>query len=120
MNQHEDEPISGGLCRIDSLTFALEDGQQIRVTEISPAVAAKTEETRKVLRREDRTMWALRHFKKGLALELLWLARNDPKWFAKKRVPWRDILRGVCEGADHGLGRLRTAAAVSATDSRCG
>lgn len=72
------------LPMIDSLTVPLANGQAVKVTDLSPEVARKVEETRKTLKREDRIVWALRQYKKGLVSELLWMTQHEPEYFQKK------------------------------------
>ncbi len=72
------------LPMIDALGVVLANGKTLKVTDISPDVAKKIDETRKTLKREDRIVWALRFYKKALLLESLWLAQHDPEFFKKR------------------------------------
>src|SRR5438132_777599 len=68
----------------DSVHVILANGKRIRLTDIDKKVLQKIDETRKILKREDRITWALRYFKKALVEQLLWMVRNDPKFFKNK------------------------------------
>jgi hypothetical protein len=72
------------LPMIDSLAIVLANGKVLKVTEISPNVSKKIEETRKTLKREDRIVWALRFYKKALLMECFWLGQHDPEFFKKR------------------------------------
>jgi hypothetical protein len=72
------------LPMIDSITVPLANNQSVKVTSLSPEIAQKVEETRATLKREDRIVWALRHYKKALIYELLWMTQHEPQFFQKK------------------------------------
>jgi hypothetical protein len=72
------------LPMIDSLVVPLADGKTVKVTDLSPEVARKVEEARRILKREDRIVWALRQYKKGLVSELLWMTQHEPDYFKTK------------------------------------
>ncbi len=72
------------LPMVDSLAIALANGKMLKVTEISPDVGRKVDETRKTLKRNDRIVWALRFYKKALLLEAMWLAKYDPEFYKKR------------------------------------
>jgi len=78
------EAVDKYLPMIDSLVVPLANGKVAKVTELSPEVARKVEEARKILKREDRIVWALRQYKKGLVSELLWMTQHEPEYFQKK------------------------------------
>lgn len=69
---------------VNSLEMALANGHRAKATDFEPEIGQKVDETRKTLKREDRIVWALRYYKKALALELLWLAKNDPQFVQEK------------------------------------
>ncbi len=98
---------------IDSLTVDLAAGRSVKAAALNGKVAQKVEETLSILKREDRIVWALRHFKKALVLELLWMTNHDPKWFEAKTgsppaAEQPDLQRQVQEVADVDLSPFKT------------
>jgi hypothetical protein len=72
------------LPSIESVAVQLENGQMVKVTDMDRTVGHKLDETRKILKREDRIVWALRFYKKALIEQLLWMVQNQPQYFKRK------------------------------------
>ena len=78
------EAVDKYLPMIDSLALALSNGQVVKAATLDPRITKKVEETRRMLKREDRIVWALRTYKKALVTELLWLVSHEPEFIESK------------------------------------
>lgn len=72
------------LPMFESVSVLLMDGRMVTIIEIDPAVAQKADEAETTLKSKDRTVWALRHFKKALIGELLWRIQHKPQLFQQR------------------------------------
>jgi serine/threonine-protein kinase RIO1 len=52
------------LPMFESVFVVLANGEKVKVTDLDQRVMPKVKETEKMLRRDDRSVWALRFFKK--------------------------------------------------------